>query len=89
MTYTDALSIAAAHSGIGQTSSDHQLLLFIAQELFVGPYPTGAGSPEGVITSSVGGFYRNTTDNSRWFKQTGSGTTGWTRMTSAVDQGLI
>ena len=37
----------------------------------------GAGSPEGVVTASPGQTYLNTTDESVWWKKTGTGNTGW------------
>ena len=39
-----------------------------------------AGSPEGVQTALVGTFYTNTTDGSLYYKQTGTGNTGWKRV---------
>jgi len=40
---------------------------------------SGSGSPEGVVTASVGATYvqTNTTPASFWVKHTGSGNTGW------------
>lgn len=39
--------------------------------------PTGVVDPEGVETAVVGTFYVNTADKTLWFKETGSGNTGW------------
>jgi len=38
---------------------------------------TGVGDPEGVVTASPGATYLNTTDDSFWVKETGTGNTGW------------
>jgi hypothetical protein len=41
------------------------------------PTHTGAGTPEGVVTSAVGTSYLDTTNGALWFKQSGAGDTGW------------
>jgi hypothetical protein len=38
---------------------------------------SGAGSPEGVTTASVGNLYRDTTNGKLYLKQSGAGNTGW------------
>jgi hypothetical protein len=42
----------------------------------------GAGPPEGVATSSIGGFYLDTTNGYSYEKRTGTGNTGWVRVSS-------
>lgn len=42
---------------------------------------TGAGSPEGVVTGTVGSTYRNTSNGDFYRKTSGSGNTGWTAST--------
>lgn len=45
------------------------------------PLFCGTGSPEGVVTSPIGGIYEQTdaasTSHSIWFKHSGTGNTGW------------
>lgn len=38
---------------------------------------SGAGSPEGVTTSSIGGLYLDSTNGVLWAKGSGTGNTGW------------
>lgn len=38
---------------------------------------SGAGSPEGVVTATVGTAYRDTTNGNLYVKATGTGNTGW------------
>jgi len=40
-------------------------------------YTYGAGSPEGVVTATVGSFYSDTTGGSLYTKNSGTGNTGW------------
>lgn len=42
----------------------------------VGEY-VGAGSPEGVVTATVGSMYRDRSAGTIYMKQTGAGNTGW------------
>jgi hypothetical protein len=45
-----------------------------------GPFYKGAGSPEGVVTSVVGGIYQRTdggASTTLYVKQSGTGNTGW------------
>lgn len=51
----------------------------------VGGAMSGAGSPEGVITSIVGGKWYDTTAGTEWIKKTGSGNTGWVRQLVSDD----
>lgn len=44
-------------------------------------WKTGAGSPEGVVTASIGSLYSNTsggTSTTLYVKTSGTGNTGWT-----------
>jgi hypothetical protein len=43
-----------------------------------GPNYYGSGSPEGVVASSPGATYADTAGGTLYFKQTGTGKTGWT-----------
>ena len=40
-------------------------------------YTYGAGSPEGVVTATVGSFYSDTTNGVIYTKNSGTGNTGW------------
>lgn len=44
----------------------------------------GSGSPEGVVTASVGSEYRDTTNGVLYVKVTGAGNTGWSSLTSGT-----
>lgn len=47
-----------------------------------GSIPTGTGSPEGIVTASVGGLYVQTDADPGsvlWVKESGTGNTGWNR----------
>ena len=46
-----------------------------------GPDFFGSGSPEGVVTSGPGATYVDTDGGSLYFKQSGTGNTGWTLVT--------
>jgi hypothetical protein len=41
----------------------------------------GVGSPEGVQTATAGTSYLDSSTGAYWYKQTGSGNTGWTQIT--------
>lgn len=41
---------------------------------------SGSGSPEGAVTASPGSTYLDTSDNSFWSKNSGSGNTGWVQL---------
>jgi len=49
----------------------------VTDTLFAPVRYTGAGSPEGSVTSDPGWLYRDTTTNLLWCKASGSGNTGW------------
>ena len=40
----------------------------------------GIGSPEGVVTAPAGTSYFDTSADSFWYKESGSGSTGWTQL---------
>lgn len=41
---------------------------------------TGVGSPEGVVTATPGTSYLDTAGDSLWYKESGSGNTGWIQL---------
>ena len=41
---------------------------------------SGVGSPEGVVAANPGRTYLDTSTNSFWVKNSGSGTTGWVQL---------
>lgn len=41
---------------------------------------SGTGSPEGVVTASPGATYLDTSSNSLWAKNSGTGNTGWVQL---------
>lgn len=41
---------------------------------------SGSGSPEGVVTANPGTTYWDTTGQSLWVKDTGTGNTGWVQL---------
>jgi hypothetical protein len=43
----------------------------------------GSGSPEGVVTAEPATVYWDTTNNSLYWKETGSGNTGWYQVLAA------
>jgi len=45
--------------------------------------PEGTGSPEGVVVASVGTLYRRTDSGELYVKKTGTGNTGWGKVTVA------
>jgi len=47
-------------------------------------YTYGAGSPEGVVTATVGSFYSDTTNGIIYTKNSGSGNTGWATVLSST-----
>ncbi len=40
----------------------------------------GVGDPEGVVTATPGTMYEDSSTNSLWMKETGSGNTGWIQL---------
>lgn len=40
-------------------------------------WSSGSGTPEGAVTSAIGGFYTNTANGDAYTKTSGSGNTGW------------
>jgi len=82
------LRTAACASGIA-CLGDRQLLIAIAEGINQGggggaggaSNYQGAGSPEGVQTAAVGSIYRNTTTDAIWWKNSGTGNTGWVQIT--------
>lgn len=76
---------------IGSLSSEGDLRRFVENVLDGVPKPAehvllGAGSPEGVVTADPSMLYRRAdapdADHAIYFKGTGSGNTGWQRLTS-------
>lgn len=39
--------------------------------------PSGSGSPQGVVTATPGSSYLDTTNNTLYYKMSGTGNTGW------------
>jgi len=50
---------------------------------------TGSGTPEGVVTSAPGWVYQDTADNTLYFKETGTGNTGWSVLNRLKSSGLV
>jgi len=52
-------------------------------------YTYGSGSPEGVVTATVGSFYSDTTNGIIYTKNSGAGNTGWDTVTSSATNYLL
>ncbi len=63
-----ALNAIAGTSGLDAGGAANALL---------NQLPSGAGSPEGVVSASVGSLYRDRTNGTLYVKRTGTGSTGW------------
>lgn len=76
-------SVGPLHA-VGNVQADAALLsgTFVRIGGSAGPmWSSGSGSPEGVVTASVGSLYSDVAGANLWFKTTGAGNTGWTQIT--------
>lgn len=73
--FSDPLELAGLDSGIGTAFPSLNELPVAAVNL------RGNGSPEGVVTATVGNWYYDETNEQFYYKETGTGNTGWKLVT--------
>lgn len=71
---------AQGYNGLSQRALLEAVVVALCNATGGGGATTGVGSPEGVVTAGVGALYINTATNEIWFKETGTGNTGWTQV---------
>lgn len=69
---------------IGDATTTSAGLMSAADKALVNLLNSGSGSPEGVVTATVGDVYMDTTNGKLYLKVSGTGNTGWREVSPSV-----